>query len=219
MTGRLFGTVALVWACALVTACSQAGAPSITTTQSESSSRSSVPSASPLASISPIPPNAASYSTALDAGIAGVEAKTGVMYSGGGCGAAPCLGVPQAFGNTGAGGNDAAYVQIALSGGSTTNCFAYVFFASGGWHYAQPVVCPQQSGFNPVLGGQDHVNVPGSCANVRLAPGLSTKVVTCLKNGTIVSIDPDFPRYVDGHIWWSINGHQGWMAHDFLITA
>jgi hypothetical protein len=123
------------------------------------------------------------------------------------------------FGNTGAGGYDAAYVQIAYSGSSATNCFAYVFFESGGWHYTQPVVCPRQAGYNPVLGAEDHVVVPGSCANVRQDHLLSSKVVTCLKDGTIVSIDPDAPWYVDRHIWWSINGHQGWMAHDFLITA
>ena len=69
-----------------------------------------------------------------------------------------------------------------------------------------------------MYGGLDHVNVSGGCANVRSAPGLSSTVVACLKNGTVVSIDHNFSVYLDGHIWWSINNQQGWMAHDFLIT-
>ena len=221
MTGRLVVAVGLALACVLATACSQGpGAPSITTGQSASSSRSSQPSSSPLASISPIPPNASRYDSAIDAGIAGVESKTGVTYTGGTCNTAEsCLGTPEVFGNLNAGGNDTGYVEIVYSGPPTTTCYAYVIFASGGWHYTQPVVCPQQSGYNPVLGGQDHVNAPGTCANVRSNHALSAKVVTCLKHGTVVSIDPDNPFYADGHIWWSINGHQGWMVHDALITA
>jgi len=43
-------------------------------------------------------------------------------------------------------------------------------------------------------------------------------VVDCLKGGQVVMIDQDDPWYVDKHIWWSIDGHRGWMAHDFLIT-
>jgi len=166
----------------------------------------------------PIPPNAASYAAVLDAGIGGIEAKTGLTYTGSACSSLQsCLGVAQLLGNPDAG--KAAYVQIQHSATGAQNCYAYVFFESGGWHYSQPVVCPQYLGNNPVFGAQDHVVVPGSCANVRLDPGLSAKVMTCLKDGTIVSIDPDYPRYVDKHIWWSINGHQGWMAHDFLISG
>lgn len=236
MPGRFLGVVALAAGCALLTACSQnaAGQSKATTSPQTSASPvaspSSVPSASAPASPSsvpsaasqspsPVPPNAVSYATAADAGIAGVEAKTGLTYVGGCTPPILCIGTPQVFGNTGAGGYDAAYVQVGWFTSGTQNCFAYVFFASGGWHFTQPVVCPQQGGYNPVVGATDHVVVPGACANVRVNPGLSSKVVTCLKDATVVSIDPDLPRYVDGHIWWSINGHQGWMAHDFLITA
>jgi hypothetical protein len=39
-----------------------------------------------------------------------------------------------------------------------------------------------------------------------------------LKSGTSVLIDKVAPEYVDGHIWWSVNYSQGWMANDLLIT-
>ena len=225
MPGRIANAIALTWICALLTACSQ----NVTDqSQSTSPSPSSVPSNSALASTSPIPPNAASYSTALEAGIAGVQAKTGLTYSGGTCASAEsCLGTAKVFGDTGAGGNGAAYVRIPYSAPvnqqqcgqiSCGDCFAYVFFESGGWHYMQPVVCPGTGGNNPVLGEVDHVHGTGSCANVRLEPGLTSKVVACLKDAQVVLIDQDSPRYVDKHIWWSIDGHRGWMAHDFLVT-
>jgi hypothetical protein len=166
----------------------------------------------------PIPPHADAYPSPLYAGVAAIEAKTGLAYSPDAC--APtktCLGAPSVFGNPGA--FTAAYVQMGYSGSGGTDCFAYTFPDNSGWHYTLPVVCPKQTGFNPVLGGQDHVTVTETCANVRESPSLGSRVVTCVKDGTVVSIDTDFPRYVDGHIWWSINSHQGWMAHDFLISS
>lgn len=204
-----------------IAGCSPVGTPTANQSPSPAgqSSAQSTPSTSraPVVAVSPIPPNAPGYASASDAGIAGVEAKTGLTYTGGSCvGSEPCLGTPQIFGNTGAGGNDAASVTIS---NGTTKCFAYVVFDGGFWHYTNPVVCPQQAGYNPVPGSADHVVVPGSCANVRAEPSLNSRVVICLKDGSIVSIDPDAPRYVDKHIWWSVNGHQGWMAHDFLVTS
>jgi hypothetical protein len=217
MPGR-FLRVAVGATCFLLIGCSQnGGPPNIITTQTMSPSAASSPSASPQPVTTPIPPNASRYDTPIDAGIAGIEAKTGLTYTGGSCGSSQsCLGAAQVFGNPADGA--AAYVEITPTPAGSQTCFAYVYFAAG-WHYVQPVVCPQQAGYNPVLGAQDHVVVPGTCANLRLAPSLSGKIVTCLKDGTLVLIDPDFPRYADGHIWWSVNGHQGWMAHDFLIRA
>jgi hypothetical protein len=43
-------------------------------------------------------------------------------------------------------------------------------------------------------------------------------VLACLKLGTQVTIDSVNRGWADGHIWWSVNGAQGWMAHDYLIT-
>jgi hypothetical protein len=145
-----------------------------------------------------------------------VEAKTNVTYIGGTCSSDQSCLRPQAV----SGGQSAAEVTVRYTapGSSPTNCFAYVFFDSA-WHYTSPVVCTSKSGFYPVPGKQDHVQVTGSCANVRQSPGISSGVVTCLQDGTQVSIDLDSPQYADGHIWWSINGHRGWMAHDFLVVA
>lgn len=173
--------------------------------------------AGPLPPPAAIPPRAIGYASPLDAGLAAIEDKTGLVYSADTCGpTGTCLGAPHVFGNPDA--FTAGYVQLAYSGSGGTDCFAYFYPDSSGWHYSSPTVCPRQPGFNPVLGGQDHVSGSDTCANVRLAPSLSSRVMTCLKNGTVVSIDMDFPRYVDYHIWWSINGHQGWMAHDYLIS-
>jgi len=229
MAGRVLGALALAFICGSLTGCEQKVDDQSTSTTSRLSSPSGVPSASAPASTSPVPPNAASYSTALDAGIGGIEAKTGLTYFGGTCTSAQsCLGAARVFGDTGAG---AAYVRIAYSApshqqlcGQTScgDCFAYVFFESGGWHYTQPVVCPTSggtnSGSNPVNGELDHVFTSGGCVNVRSYPGLNSRVVDCLKGGQVVMIDQDSPWYVDKHIWWSIDGHRGWMAHDFLIT-
>ncbi len=217
MASKLLEAIALTGTCALLTACSQNAADQSRTTISQPAASSSrVPSPPAPASTSPIPPNAESYATALEAGIAGIEAKTGLTYSGGACTSyQSCLGTAHAFGEPGFG--NAEYVTIQHSTSGAQDCFAYVFVESG-WHYSQPVVCPPYLGYNPAYGVEDHVAVPGSCANVRLGPGLSSKVLTCLKDGTSVTIDSEFPRYVDKHIWWSINGHYGWMAHDFLIT-
>jgi hypothetical protein len=161
------------------------------------------------------------YATAKDAGIAGVVAKTGSSYRADGLcpSGQSCLSGAQVFGNTdpNAGAN-AAYVQVSYGGsGGGAACFAYVFNDSSGWHVFPPVVCGQQGGLNPILGSTDQVQVAGGCGNVRQQPSLSSKVVACLKNGTTVTIDDIPPRYIEGHIWWSVNHQQGFMAHDVLV--
>ena len=171
---------------------------------------------------SPSPSYSRSYSSAEQAGIAGAQTKTGLSYSTAACPPGQsCLSGAQVFGNADPNtGLDAAYVQTAAGGsGGGAICDAYVYYDSAGWHVFPPVACVQQSGYNPVLGTQDHVQVPGGgCANVRQSPSISAKVVTCLSDGTLVTVDTFFPRYADGHIWWSINHGQGYMAHDYLIS-
>jgi hypothetical protein len=162
------------------------------------------------------------FSTVEKAAIAGVEAKTGATYTGDGpCPSGQsCLSGAQVFGNSDPNaGFNAAYVQMSHGGsGGGGVCYAYVFHDSAGWHLYPPVVCGQQGGRNPVLGADDQVQVTGGgCGNVRQQPSLTAKVVACLKNGTTVSIDDIPPRYVDGHIWWSVNHGQGFMAHDVLV--
>ena len=211
MPGRFAKAIALTGFCAVLAGCSQNAAEQSTTSSGSRVSASSPPTTSP------IPLHAASYSTALEAGIAGVQAFMGAPYLGSACPTGGrCFGIGKVFGNTAPETNAAAYVRFAW-GSTTEGCFAYVFYESGGWHYMPPSGCPAMPGGYPVLGEFDHVKGTGSCANVRREPSLSSKVVACLKDGQVVLIDQDFPRYVDKHIWWSIDGHRGWMAHDFLI--
>jgi hypothetical protein len=178
----------------------------------------------PPATGSPSPSASASgrYATAKDAAIAAMVAKTGSTYKEDGlCPAGQsCLSKAQVFGNTDpASGFNAAYVQIGYGGsGGGAACFVYVFYDAAGWHLYPPIVCGQQGGLNPILGYTDQVQLTtGSCGNVREQPGLSAKIVACIKNGTTVTIDNVPPRYVDGHIWWSVNHQQGFMAHDVLV--
>jgi hypothetical protein len=131
-----------------------------------------------------------------------------------------CLSKAQVFGNTDPkAGFNAAYVAMGHGGyGGGAACFTYLFYDAAGWHMYPPIVCGQQGGLNPILGSEDQVQVTGGgCGNVRQQPRLSAKVVACIKNGTTVTIDSTPPRYVDGHIWWSINHQQGFMAHDALV--
>jgi hypothetical protein len=190
-----------------------------TTTPAASISPSAVSTASPATSASPS--YSGSYPSAEQAGIAGTETKTGLTYTAGACPSGQsCLSGARVFGNADPNlGLDAAYVQMAGGGsGGGAICDAYVYYDSAGWHVFPPVACVQQSGYNPVLGTEDHVQVPGGgCANVRQSPTLGAKVLTCLRDGTLVTVDTIFPRYADGHIWWSINHQQGFMAYDYLI--
>ncbi len=174
--------------------------------------------ASPSASAS----TSGRYATAKDAGIAAVAAKTGANYRADGLcpSGQSCLSGAQVFGNADPNaGFNAAYVQVGYGGsGGGVACFAYVFYDASGWHLFPPIVCGQQGGSNPILGYTDQVQVAaGGCGNVRQQPSVSSKVVACLKNGTTVTIDDTPPRYIEGHIWWSVNHQQGFMAHDVLV--
>ena len=95
-------------------------------------------------------------------------------------------------------------------GGSA--CTVYLYKDSAGWHYVN-ARCYQDSGYVP--GRQDKVYVTG-CANFRMTPSITAKILGCLGNGTFVDVD-SAPVYRDGHIWWHLAG-RGWMAHDFLVV-
>jgi hypothetical protein len=205
---KLLGMVTVSGTLLLVTGCggTSSGQPPSRATASSSAS-SSVPGR---------------YATAEQAAIAGVAAQTGATYRADGLcpSGQSCLSGAKVFGNADPNsGFNAAYVQMGHGGsGGGGACFAYVFYDSAGWHLFPPVVCGQQGGSNPILGYDDQVQVTGGgCGNVRQQPSLSSKVVACLKNGTTVTIDTTPPRYADGHIWWSINHQQGFVAHDVLV--
>ncbi len=90
-------------------------------------------------------------------------------------------------------------------------CWVFLYQDANGWQYAN-ARCAQATGLIP--GPQAMVWVSG-CANVRDAPGLSSRVLTCLPNRTIVDVD-SAPVYADAYIWWHVAG-RGWMSHDFLV--
>ena len=173
-------------------------------------------------SSSPSPAPSGQYATAKDAAIAAMEAKTGSTYRADGVcpNGQACLSMAQVSGNTDPkSGFNAAYVQMGYGGsGGGAACFTYLFRDTTGWHLYPPIICGQQGGLNPILGYDDQVQLTGGgCGNVRQQPNVSAKVVACLTNGTTVHIDTTPPRYVDGHIWWSVNNGQGFMAHDVLV--
>jgi hypothetical protein len=206
-----------VWVAAgalLVAGCSQ-NPPSVT-----SSNASGARLTSPTSTTPATPATPGVYTTALAAGIAGAEAKTGYSYfdTPPADTSKPVLIGGVVFGNTDpSAGLDAAAVQLGIDYDGTIICYSYVFYEAGSWHFTTPVSCELNLS-SPWPGQNDRVNAGSSCANVRQAPGLSGKVVTCLKSGTSVLIDKVAPEYVDGHIWWSVNYSQGWMANDLLIT-
>ena len=105
-------------------------------------------------------------------------------------------------------GNEGCKVPCGGSG-----CWVFLYQDAAGWHYVN-AVCAQGTGNVP--GPQVTVKVSG-CANVRDNPGLSSKVVACLPNGTYVDVD-SAPVYADGHIWWHL-ADRGWMAHDYLVKS
>jgi hypothetical protein len=102
--------------------------------------------------------------------------------------------------------------QHNASGPGGSGCWVFLYQDSKGWHYVN-AGCAQATGYIP--GPQDRVFVNG-CANLRDAPGLSSHVIGCLGNGTVVDID-SAPTYLDGHIWWHL-ADRGWLAHDFLVA-
>lgn len=57
----------------------------------------------------------------------------------------------------------------------------------------------------------------GDCLNIRSAPGRSAQIVTCVTDGTRLSIQGG-PETADGLTWWKVSGDpgEGWAAEDFL---
>jgi hypothetical protein len=111
----------------------------------------------------------------------------------------------------------AAYVVFDLkpAQGQNVQCVSYVSrdVPIGSWTEVG-VMCGPTGGRMPRLGANATVNVSG-CANVRTAPQIG-QVVSCLPNGTSVTID-DGPTNVQGTLWWHLAG-RGWMAHQLLVA-
>ncbi len=102
--------------------------------------------------------------------------------------------------------------QGCPAGCGGAGCWVFLYEDVTGWHYVN-ARCSQSPGYSPGTGDRVFVS---DCANVRDAPGLASRVIACLPNGTFVDVD-SAPVYADGHIWWHL-ASQGWMAHDFLVA-
>jgi hypothetical protein len=181
-------------------------------------------------SSSPAPASpGSSYADARQVATAGAVSQTGATYLDGDvdvasacpASATKCLAI-----HSQVDGDHAAYFRAQMGSSKEWGaCFIYTFQDATGWHFLDMVCARPESGVSwPDVGEIDYIFVTaGTCANVRAAPGLSGKVVTCLPAGTTVNIDggPDYvveplPRV--SHMWWHIQG-KGWMAHDFLVPS
>lgn len=157
-------------------------------------------------------PPATGQATAAAAAIPGVEAMTGLKYSSGACPSnSPCL---HLLGQTT--GLNAAAIQFSTAGTGGRQCAGYVSKDGTGWHFVN-ATCGLPGQLSPLVGSQATVHVPGQCANVRDAAGLQGAVVACLNDGSTVHVDGG-PNYADGKLWWHLE-KNGWMAHDFLVSA
>ena len=155
---------------------------------------------------------AAGQASAVAAAIPGVEAKTGLKYSSGACPTnTACL---RLAGQTT--GLNAAAVQFSTAGTGGRQCAGYVYQDSGYWHFVD-ATCGLPGQLSPLVGSQATVHVPGQCANVRDAASLQGGVVACLNDGTSVRVDGG-PNFADGKLWWHLE-KNGWMAHEFLVSA
>ena len=147
-------------------------------------------------------------------GTAGIERELGIGDASS-CGSAqPCFHVGNPT-RAMVGTNAGTFYGLETCGYRCQNSGCYVFLShdSTGWSYVDGR-CLQS--FDQVPGASDEVHVGSGCANVRDAPSLSGRVLTCLTDHFGVSVD-SAPTYADGHIWWHLVC-LGWMAHDFLIT-
>jgi len=124
-------------------------------------------------------------------------------------------------------GTDAAYVvgQVG-SNRDLLQCTLLAFRDSKGWHGNDNWFCRPDRAF-PALGQRGRVNIgigarPSDCVRAMSEPGLSGRVVGCVRQGTVVIVDGG-PAYVprtsgndspDG-FWWHIHG-RGWVANEFL---
>jgi hypothetical protein len=212
---RVLGFLPLVGAI-LLTACG----PSPAAPGASSSAATSVHASGPVAQ--------ASFKTASEAAIDTInryEARQnppGPKYSSGNC--QPTSQQACLTGGQVTHGVHAAYATFEEFGtGGGARCSAYVYENARGWH-GRNAVCTQNTGWAPDLGPYHIVTVPGACANVRDAAGLSGRILTCLPDGTLFELDSG-PTFIDddpnstgpihGRLWWHIKG-KGWVAHELI---
>ena len=126
-------------------------------------------------------------------------------------------------------GHDAAY-YLALAGSNQEQlrCGLYVVKDPSAWRTldarctSDPTAFPALDATGQVMLGMGETG----CVRVHAVPGISARVVACLKAGTTVTVDdgpyflptaaskaPNGPAAID--LWWHIAG-RGWMVHQYL---
>ena len=212
----------LVLMALMVAACSP-NSTSAVSSSTASTSRAAAPSPATGTPFGATPP---AIAAAIQVAIAGAIKQTGATYLDGDVDvvaacpstAAKCLAIQSEVD-----GVNAAYFRAHLGNSSAAAlCLLYTVQDSAGWRFLNMACAGPESGVSwPDVGEIDYVFVAaGTCANVRATPGLSGRIVACLRAGATVNIDGG-PNYVVepppsvSHLWWHIQG-LGWMAHDFL---
>jgi hypothetical protein len=117
----------------------------------------------------------------------------------------------------------AYYLGAAGSNGDVQNCAFYVVGGTGAWRTLESR-CAGLGSLFPAVGANARVTLgmgEQGCVNVHDAPGISSRVVACLGDGTVVQIDngPDYIASQDSasarDLWWHIAG-KGWMVDQYL---
>lgn len=168
-----------------------------------------------------LPPEPASFSSAMGAAIYYAQSVGGV-YTQSGC---PVNRACVTLGDQHDGVNSAYFGANAGSNSDYLRCEIYVFADSSGWHFID-VRCTSQALAFPAVGGSGVVigqMGDTECVHVRQTPGRSGTVVGCLAPGTAVTVDGG-PAFVNDsgsslaaadRLWWHVTG-RGWMVHAYL---
>jgi len=130
-------------------------------------------------------------------------------------------------------GHNASYV-VAYSGSNADliRCGLYVVHEGDIWRQLDVRCTEAAKGVSPALHERGHVQLgmgETGCVRVHTTPGITARVVNCLKPGTTALIDggpyylptkaskpPDGPSQAD--LWWHLSGY-GWMVHQYLYSS
>jgi len=208
----MVGRLAIAVLAGLMASCGASATASPSSSASQATTAQSSPSSAPTASASN-----ASARQAATAGVIQLAARLNETYVA--ATSCPLTGHPCIYGQGDeTDGVHAAYFNYGAGSGSSNGpgphgCYVYVYEDGSGWHFLGGY-CTQ----NLVLavGGVNDVKTPGTCANLRDSPGLSSKVIRCLPDATQVEIDRG-PTWLDGHLWWHVTA-GGWLAHENLLA-
>jgi hypothetical protein len=102
--------------------------------------------------------------------------------------------------------------SVSYPGDGGHALYVYLYEQAGSWHLYDSFGTQNLPPPSPDL--QTTLKFKTGCLNVREAPSLTAKIVSCLGSGTQIQID-GLPAYADGYYWWHL-ASRGWAAHKFL---